>query len=256
MAGDWIPLQTSLWDCPQVVRILSAMCPQLCAEKSAVVRTKCEIIGALYRTWSIFDTHSEDGKLIGYTADALNHMVGIDGWSENLQHVGWLLIEQQVLVMPEFETWLGQSAKRRAKEARRKRNGRKTVSAKRPQNVRIDADKMRTTEEKRREEKNTPLPPLPSVLDCDEFRDAWKDWLHHRSEIRKPVKSTQAESMLKQMGVWGVSRSVDAIRHTITMGWVGIREPESNGRTKTNGDSRPVLHSADVAKELAKDWRP
>lgn len=70
------------------------------------------------------------------------------------------------------------------------------------------------------------------------------------------MKPTQAESMLKQMAFWGVSRSVSAIRHTITMGWTGIREPESNGHTGTNGTRRPVIHSADVAKELAKDWRP
>lgn len=155
MAGDWIPMRTDLWDCPEVVRILSAICPQSVRTVSERVRRKAEIVGALYRTWSLFDTHSDDGILRGYDASSLDELVGIDGWSANLQHVGWLLIGQDSLEMPRFEAYLSQSAKRRHKDNKRKATTRKKVSAKRPKNVRSGADKMRTTEEKRREEKST-----------------------------------------------------------------------------------------------------
>src|SRR5690606_37140822 len=149
MAGDWIKMRTNLWDHPKVVRIVSALCPQSVHDMSA----RCRVIGALYRTWALADAFTEDGTLDGYTAEALNAAVGIEGWAETLQHVGWLTINEQSLVVPRFNDHNGQSAKRRAEDARRKRGVRK-ASAKRPQNVRNDADKMRTREEKRREDIN------------------------------------------------------------------------------------------------------
>lgn len=249
MAGDWIPMRTDLWDCPQVMQMLSAFCPQNVRIDADTLSHKCKIIGALHRTWSLFDTYSHDGKLVGYDAETLNRFIGIDHWAENLQHVGWLVVEPQCLVMPDFETWMGRSAKRRMQETRRKKNARKTC----PQNVRTHADKMRTTGQDRTGQKNTPLPPLPEALDCAEFRAAWDDWLRHRKEIGHPVKATHAATLLKQCAVWGVSRAVAAITHTITMGWQGLREPDTNGRRV---DAKPVLHSADVAKQLAQDWRP
>ena len=164
MAGDWIPLRTELWDCPQVVKIASAICPQNVRTHADRARAKCQILGALYRTWALFDTYTTDGILHGYDAETLDEEVGVDGWSANLQHVGWLVIEAQALIMPEFETWLGHSAKRRLKDAQRKKEERKTVrktSAICPQNVRKKTDKKRTTEQKRTEHSSFP-PPTPS----------------------------------------------------------------------------------------------
>ena len=163
MAGDWIPMQKDLWACPEVVRILSAFCPQnvrtgsdKCPQGVRIVsdrlRTKCEIIGALFRTWSLFDTFSDDGILCGYDAQSLDEEVGIANWAENLCHVGWLKINVDSLEMPGFSKHLDQSAKRRMKDAQRKAESRKTASAKCPQNVRSDADKMRTTEQNRTEQ--------------------------------------------------------------------------------------------------------
>lgn len=145
MAGDWIPMRTDLWDCPEVVRILSAMCPDAVRDTSKAVRMKSEILGAMFRTWSLFDTYTDDGILDGYTSDTLDAVVGIQGWSANLQHVGWLLIEAQRLVMPKFDAWLSSSAKARLKDAQRKRNERKQASEDCPKSVRKSTDKNRTT---------------------------------------------------------------------------------------------------------------
>lgn len=147
MAGDWIPMRTDLWECPQVVRIVSALCPQ-------DVRTaahRCQVIGALWRTWSLIDQYCDDGTLHGYTAEMLDEAVGINGWSHLLEGVGWLAIEAQGLVVPSFESWFGSSARRRIKEAQRKRKSRANTA----QSVRIDADKSVTRGEKRREEEST-----------------------------------------------------------------------------------------------------
>lgn len=149
MAGDWIPMRTDLWECPEVVRLLSAICPDSVRDPSNAVREKSKIIGALFRTWSLFDTYTDDGILHGYTSEVLNAAVGIDGWAENLQHIGWLSINEQSLSMPGFETWLSSSAKARLKDAQRKRNSRKEASESCPKPVRKSADKNRTTGEER-----------------------------------------------------------------------------------------------------------
>lgn len=140
-------MRHDLWECPQVVRILSASCPQSVRDMSE----RCRVIGALYRTWCIFDRFTEDGILTGYTPEILNDEIGIENWAENLQHVGWLMIEEQSLVVPEFTEYFGDSARRRMKDRKRKAESRKTC----PQNVHVVADKKRTTEQNRTEQKNT-----------------------------------------------------------------------------------------------------
>lgn len=167
MAGDWIAMKKDLWECPQVVRILSAVCPQDVRSASERVRFKSQVIGALFRTWSLFDTHSDDGILHGYDAGTINEAVGISSFAENLQHVGWLIINADSVEMPGFSKHLGQSAKRRLKDAERKRESRK-ASTSCPQNVRKKTDTLRTTEQKRTEQKSTST----KVDVCVGF-DAW-----------------------------------------------------------------------------------
>lgn len=138
MAGDWIKMRIDLQSHPKVVRILSA------------TRTdKFRVIGGLHSVWSVFDLHSEDGRLKGYTPEALDHVIGWEGFARAMESVGWLLFDGlETLTLPEFSEHNGQSAKRRAEDQKRKRDARNSV-----RNVSgDDADKKRTREEKRREE--------------------------------------------------------------------------------------------------------
>ncbi len=81
------------------------------------------------------------------------------------------------------------------------------------------------------------VPALPLVLNTPEFLNAWRDWLQHRKEKKKPVQpGSQTElQQLKTLQDWGVERSIAAIRFTIFKGWDGLREPDENGRK--NGHS-------------------
>jgi len=243
MAGEWIAMRHDLWECPQVVRILSAMCPQDVRNVSARVR----IMGALYRTWCLIDRFADDGILHGYTAETLDAEVDIPGWSENLQQVGWLVIEPQHLVIPEFESHFGCSAKRRMQDAKRKRVARQSC----PQSVRTPADKKRTTEQKRTEEDKKKETPLPPSLQTDEFRAAWIDWQRHRAEIKKRLTPTQMTKQLKTFQEWGEVRSIAAINHTIEKGWQGIREPDSNGHASTTKPKETLLQKWQKSKGLS-----
>jgi hypothetical protein len=138
MAGDWIKMRAELHTHPKVVRIMSALHAD-----------KLRVIGGLHAVWCLFDAHSEDGQLEGYTPEALDCMIGWDGFTEALAAVAWVEIGDGFLSLPRFDEHNGRSAKRRATETQRKREERSksvlNLSA-------IDADKLRSREEKRREE--------------------------------------------------------------------------------------------------------
>lgn len=139
MAGDWIKMRIDLKANPKVVRIASAL-------KADRLRT----VGGLYSAWCLFDAYSIDGTMEGYTLEILDEEIGFPGFAGAMKLVGWLEENEQGLVMPRFDAHNGQSAKRRAQDADRKKVSRMSAD---------EADEKRTREEKRREEKD--IPPNP-----------------------------------------------------------------------------------------------
>jgi hypothetical protein len=137
MAGDWIKMRSDLLTHPKVVRIMSAL-----------KADKLRVIGGLHAVWCLFDMHSSDGMLEGYNAEILDAHLGWPGFSVEMARIGWLEIKSDRLVTPRFDEHNGQSAKRRAQEAERKRMARAEADL-----SALEADEKRTREEKRREEK-------------------------------------------------------------------------------------------------------
>lgn len=138
MAGDWIKMRADLFTHPKVVRISSAL-------KADTLRT----VGGLMSAWCLFDAHSDDGRLEGYSPEVLDAHLRWDGFAAAMIAVGWLEHDPTYgLALPRFDTHNGQSAKRRAQDADRKREFRKASAP--------DADILRTREEKRREEVSIP----------------------------------------------------------------------------------------------------
>ena len=154
MAGDWIKMRTDLRTHPKVVRISSAL-------KADTLKT----IGGLLSVWCLFDTHSHDGQLEGYTTDLVDELIGWPGFAGQMKAVGWIEIASQdgvqSLAIPRFDVHNGASAKRRAMEADRKRTVRKQSAS--------NADKPQTKSgpEKRREEYSTPIVPKGTDPDID-----------------------------------------------------------------------------------------
>lgn len=139
MAGDWIKMRADLHTHPKVVRISSAL-------RADRLRT----VGALHAVWCLFDAHSTDGTLEGYTPEAIDDLIGWPGFAAAMQAVEWLEVSEDFVSLPRFDEHNGKSAKRRAMETERKRRERVAETS---GNVSAsDADKKRTREEKRREE--------------------------------------------------------------------------------------------------------
>lgn len=136
MAGDWIKMQGSLWTSPEVVRIMSA-----------TKADKCRVIGALFRAWCLFDEHTSDGYLSGYTTFLLDDEVRIEGFTDAMIAIGWMQDDDgKGLQAIDFNVHMSKSAKKRAQDTKRKQESRKMSAS--------EADKSGTREEKRREENN------------------------------------------------------------------------------------------------------
>jgi hypothetical protein len=69
MAGDWIKMRVDLATSPKVVRIASALRAD-----------RLRVIGGLHAVWCLFDVHSTDGRLDGYTLEALDDLIGFPGF--------------------------------------------------------------------------------------------------------------------------------------------------------------------------------
>lgn len=148
MSTDWIKMRVDLRTHPKVVRMATALGAD-----------NLRIVGALHAVWSIFDAHSSDGFLDGYTFKAIDKELGFRNFSREMNAIGWLIdVDGKGLEAPRFDEHNGQSAKRRAQETERKRLEREAekeaekAATKSGQTSASDADKSVTREEKRREE--------------------------------------------------------------------------------------------------------
>ena len=135
MAGDWIKIRKCLPNDPRIVRMASAL-------KADRFRT----LGGCLSAWCLFDEHTECGRLDGYTPELLDEVIGFPGLAGGMEAVGWLEVGDSFLLAPRFEKHNGKSAKRRCQESDRKRSARHADGK---------ADRKRTREEKRREERDT-----------------------------------------------------------------------------------------------------
>lgn len=138
MAGEWLKLEKSTFDKPEVLAIAATLGidPDL-------------VIGKLARLWSWFDTHTEDGNAPGVTLALLDTILRVTGFAENVQKVGWLIVNDSGISLPNFDRHCGQTAKTRALTAKR-------VAAFKGGNAKGNAGIVTQAlprEEKRREEK-------------------------------------------------------------------------------------------------------
>lgn len=106
--SHWIKMKVDLSTNPKVVRIAAMM-------KADRLKT----VGGLHAVWSIFDTHSESGELVGYTTEILSEMIGWKKFADAMISVGWLTVNDNSLSMKDYSENNGKSAKRRAQEAAR-----------------------------------------------------------------------------------------------------------------------------------------
>tara|TARA_R110000850_G_scaffold276764_1_gene420146 strand:+ start:396 stop:1133 length:738 start_codon:yes stop_codon:yes gene_type:complete len=156
MADFWIKIEKSTPDKPEIFE----MAEHLDIEPDAV-------LGKLIRVWCWLDSNSENGHIKSVTDVLINRLTMSDNFAEAMKMVGWLSDGN----VPNFDRHLGESSKKRAKDAERKRKSRETSSKGHTETVtesgldksRVDKSKDTTAELK--------IPICPHELIIDLYHD-------------------------------------------------------------------------------------
>ena len=226
MAGDWIKMRTDLATSPKVVRL-----------SSALKADRFRVVGGLHSAWSLFDAHSADGQLIGYTPSVLDELIGWPGFADAMIAIQWLEFDGENLILPRFEDHNGASAKRRAQDKNRKNVARKSGNLSAP-----EADEKRTREEKRREEKEED----PAPADADAPPADPKPKRPKRAEVTLTAFSEQCREAGQEVipgddPVFTYAETVGLPTEYVALAWAWFK-----GRYGSGGDS--------AGKRYA-DWR-
>ena len=144
MAGEWLKLECSTPDKPEVFAITAAMGWD----------DPDTTVGKLFRLWRWFDQQTTDGNARGVTSALLDRIVGVSGFAHAMQSVGWLVINDAGVSLPNFEKHNGATAKGRAQTAKRVANHRSNAPTVTP-----TVTPPLAREEKRREEVIPPALP-------------------------------------------------------------------------------------------------
>lgn len=156
MAGEWLKMDCSTPDKPEVFAITVAMGwddPDL-------------TVGKLFRVWRWFDQQTTDGNAKSVTASLLDRIAGVTGFAQAMRDVGWLVINADGVSLPNFEKHNGATAKSRAQTAKRVATHRSNADV-----VTAIVTPPLAREEKRREEKIKDKPPKPPRGEPDGFAE-------------------------------------------------------------------------------------
>jgi hypothetical protein len=257
--ANWIKMRMDLATCPKVVRIMSA-----------ISSDKFRTIGGLHAVWCVYDQHSTDGVLAGYTAEIMDSIIGWPGFSRAMIAAEWLQETPEGLVMPRFDEHNGSSAKKRAEDTNAKRVRRMSdkTSDKTRTSLGQNSDQIR--EEKIREEfKRTPTPldkpqpdqtalpgaaalppdsgkpkrsrprkPVDPIMIPDAlaihpgFAEQWAAWEAYRRESKKTLTTSTRNSQLLMLSRHGPAKAIEMLSRSITNGWTGLFPADGDGGSK------------------------
>jgi len=116
MAGDYIPWQKGLIRKPEVAQIARMTGLD---NFSTAARLMC--------VWEWIEEVTENGCIEGVDATSFDSVAGKEGFAEAMQKTRphpWLILDGTGATIPNFERWNGMCAKRRIREAERKRRSR------------------------------------------------------------------------------------------------------------------------------------
>lgn len=259
MGTNWIKMRVDLLTDPAVVAIASRL------------GVTCQhVAGCLLQVWAIFDAHTTDGFLSRYKRDSLDAITSQPGLCAAMQEVGWLIVTDDGLRMPNFETHGSNSAKARACAQKRQQkhrsekgvlsrfgHGSVTVEAL-PDKIRLDKNNTppisppRSKSKKPSKTEQVLAVEIPEPLDTPGFRSAWAEWIEYRrADLRKAVTPRSAKMQLNALAEMGESGAVESIRQSIRNNWAGLFPPKDQPQQRPAGKRKATL-PPDIEAEIAE----
>lgn len=212
-----------------------------------------EVFAILLEFWVWVDDNCPSGVIPGADVRFLSQIcpATVPEFWNAVASVGWLIIHDDSVEIPNFDRWLGNTAKRRAMESMRKQDYRQTLTEdgtnvgqtwdKRGTSVGTRGGPKAPKSKSKSKSINTPLPPaeeaakmppIPPALDTAEFRKMWEMWIGHRAAKKSKLTPHAAQLQLTDMAEWGLPRALAALKFSITKGWTGLFEEEKHGGFK------------------------
>ncbi|WP_174523134.1 hypothetical protein [Pseudomonas oryzihabitans] len=111
MAGDWIKFELTTLDKPEVCQI---------ADEANI--DSDAVVGKLLRVWGWFDQQTSEGNAPSVSKRLLDRLVGVTGFCDLMRKVGWMVEDDGVISIPNFERHNGKTAKNRLLTAKRVAN--------------------------------------------------------------------------------------------------------------------------------------
>lgn len=75
--------------------------------------------GAMMRLWAWADNQTSDGSIPGVAAAEIDTLVNLPGFAAAVQKAGWLALDTNGVIIPNYTRHNGKSAKRRMLDAER-----------------------------------------------------------------------------------------------------------------------------------------
>lgn len=259
MAGDWIKLEHTTPDKPEVVQ----MAARLGIDQDAVV-------GKLVRIWVWADQNSLDGNALTVTDAFLDRVTACPGFAGALREVGWLSGRQGLLTIPNFDRHNGQTAKARAVTNRRVSRHRAKSESNAASVTGVTPPALqKPLPEKRREKDNPPKAPQgagggieqeqkrtypPALAAAADFIACWeREWLPYLCE-RKNGRMPAMATIDKQLGTclrMGPAKAILGLRSAIEKEWAA---PDENPSMWNNVSAFPLTRPWDDEPEGWKAW--
>jgi hypothetical protein len=222
MAGDWMPVELSTPDKPEVFQ----MAGMLEIDPDAV-------LGKLLRVWAWFDQQTKDGNAPVTLIVLLDRMTGVSGFCKCMETVGWLEISENFVTMPNFSRWNGKGAKKRLNTQRR-------VAAYRARNDACNAEcnasgntssvtKSVSTEQNSTVYNSTPIVPKGTggVLALDSSKSVDLHPLHCRIiRLITPKSKCDTPRDKKEMAAWRKAKSLITEADVENLEWL-YAQPKS-----------------------------
>lgn len=215
MAGVPILFDPELPSKPETIRIAQAtgLDPLICAMKCL-------------QLWAWMKPHTTgEGLLPHLTLEAIaaarSDLSAL--FLRSMVEVGWLSESAGGVLINHFDYWLGPQPRK--------------------------AGKKKPAGKGKKAEKFDPLGvALPGVLDCDEFRAAWRSWVEFRRERKPALTGISVKRQLKQLSTWGLAPAVASIEQSIANGYQGLFLPKESA----GGHGRDVRRNTRVGSEAGE----
>lgn len=229
MAGDWIKVDCTTPDKPEVV----AMAAALGIDQDAVV-------GKCLRLWIWANQQSVDGNALTVTDSFIDRLAYCVGFAQALRDVKWLTVADNKLSIPNFDRHNGQPAKTRALTKERVGKSRTAQKC----NAEIVTESL---PEKRREEKSIRVSSgehssdvvIPESMQRDDVQKAAAFWFQHLDLMapdKLPMKnSPQMQAFWREAARNGPERFIRQVEHSTSRGWINLRDPDENKKGTRNG---------------------